>query len=73
MRPYPIVGATAAEVPSTLPEALSARTWTKAALGDVIVVSKPVRGVVLTGVSWLALEPLSSCQEDTVVAPFQLA
>jgi hypothetical protein len=38
-----------------------------------MVVSKPLRGVVETAVMWPALEPVSSCQDPTVVAPFQLA
>src|SRR5665811_1096991 len=70
---HPLLGATVLEVPSTRPEALTARTWKKAAAGAGIVVSKPVCGVVETAVMCAALEPVSSCQEATVVAPFQLA
>jgi hypothetical protein len=60
-------------VPRTLPEALRARTCTKGAASAGITVSKPLFGVVDTAVKWSALAPVRSCQEATVVAPFQLA
>jgi hypothetical protein len=69
----PPAARTVFELASGLPEALSARTCTNAAAGAGIVVSKPVFGVVETGVMRLALEPVKSCHALTVVAPFQLA
>jgi hypothetical protein len=67
------VGLTTFEDPSTLPDALSARTWKNFAAGAGIVVSKPCLGDFATGFRWEALGPLRTCQKDTVVAPFQLA
>jgi hypothetical protein len=61
------------EVASNLPEALRACTWKKSALATEILVSKPLLGFVETGFIRLALDPLRTCQNDTVVAPFQLA
>jgi hypothetical protein len=67
------VGLTTLDDASTLPEALRARTWKNFAAGAGIAVSNPCLGAFATGFRCEALDPLSTCQEDTVVAPFQLA
>jgi hypothetical protein len=61
------------DLPSTVPDALRARTWKKFALATGMLVSKPRLGLVETGFMCVALDPLRTCQNDTVVAPFQLA
>ena len=66
-------GLTTCELARTLPEALRARTWKKFAAGTWIAVSKPLLAWVRTGLRREALAPLRTCQNDTVVAPFQLA
>jgi hypothetical protein len=43
------VGRTTLEVASTLPDALSARTWKKLPLATGIAVSKPALGLLATG------------------------
>ena len=66
-------GLTALVVPSTLPEALLACTATYGSVvRTVTVVSKPRWGADPTGLSWLGVEPASTCQLSTSVAPFQL-
>src|SRR5215212_9656846 len=66
-------GSTALVVPSTFPEALLACTATYGSpVRTATVVSKPRRGADPTGLRWLGVEPASTCQLSTSVAPFQL-
>ena len=72
----PADSAIAAETPSVPPAALSAstaRSGPGAPAGSAMAVSKPACGAAATGVSCDGEGPASSRQEETSVAPFQLA
>ena len=66
-------GLTTFDAASTLPDALSARTWKNFAGATAMAVSKPLLGFFATGFRCAGLDPLRTCQKETVVAPFQLA